>query len=579
MRLPNLNKFSYLLIFFFIFTTTVNTEETIDIWKKDNQETTLKKSDEIQNESNIERIAIKKNKKSEIEISENSSPKNEEVRLLGIYDPEENDLSLNIWSKSDGNDIKEIMKRLDKIQLSNSAEDYFIKLMMTYSYLPEKNMTEDEFTNLKINWLIKNNKDELLENLLNKNPEFKNKGKVIQYLVDKNIAKANLKDGCKKSQFISKEIKDPYLEKFKIYCLIFNDKKNEAQLVFDILKEQKMSDKFFDNKINFLLGINDKNSQEIKDNNLLNFYLSSITVKNFNYQPDEKTNKFIWEYLNAANLIEVDDIEDKERISSLEKAANNDTLDKLKIFEIYKRIPFELNSLINADGIYQSLGGTDARALIYQKYLLSDNTENKIKLLITLKDLFKRDDLSNIYTKFLSDNLKELKNEDIPDVFKNFVSKNILTEEEYILGKIKYDDKILHRSKILRHYTEINTPNQKTQKDINSTYKKIKKNRKYFYSAKDLALLESLEVDGFIIPKEINHKEKAKNYTIPESLLKLVENGEIGLMTLKFIEIIGEDEIYNLDADTIYFMVNILNQTKLINFRNKILNVALPLRS
>ena len=41
----------------------------------------------------------------------------------------------------------------------------------------------------------------------------------------------------------------------------------------------------------------------------------------------------------------------------------------------------------------------------------------------------------------------------------------------------------------------------------------------------------------------------------------------------------SEDEIYNLDADTIYFMVNILNQTKLINFRNKILNVALPIRS
>ena len=186
-ELPNLNS-SYLLIFFF-FTTIVNTEETIDIWKKDNQETTLKKSDDIQNESTIERIAIKKNKKSEIEISEDSSTKSEEVRLLGIYDPEENDLSLNIWSKSDGNDIKEIMKRLDKIQLSNSAEDYFIKLMMTYSYLPEKNMTEDEFTNLKINWLIKNNKDGLLENLLNKNPEFKNKGKVIQYLVDKNKSK------------------------------------------------------------------------------------------------------------------------------------------------------------------------------------------------------------------------------------------------------------------------------------------------------------------------------------------------------------------------------------------------------
>ena len=59
---------------------------------------------------------------------------------------------------------------------------------------------------------------------LNKNPEFHNKKKAIQYLVDKNISNANLKDGCKKMGFVSKEIKDSYLEKFKIYCLIFNKK-------------------------------------------------------------------------------------------------------------------------------------------------------------------------------------------------------------------------------------------------------------------------------------------------------------------------------------------------------------------
>ena len=76
--------------------------------------------------------------------------------------------------------------------------------------------------------------------------------------------------------------------KFKIYCLIFNDKKNEAQLIFDLLKEQKLSDSFFNNKINFLLGISEKADNKIKDNNLLNFYLSSITVPNFKYEPNEK---------------------------------------------------------------------------------------------------------------------------------------------------------------------------------------------------------------------------------------------------------------------------------------------------
>ena len=86
--------------------------------------------------------------------------------------------------------------------------------------------------------------------------------------MDKNISKANLKEGCKKVNFIEKEIKNTYLDKFKIYCLIFNDKKNQAQLLFDILREQGASDKFFDKKINFLLGLDEKPNQEIKDDNL-----------------------------------------------------------------------------------------------------------------------------------------------------------------------------------------------------------------------------------------------------------------------------------------------------------------------
>ena len=39
------------------------------------------------------------------------------------------------------------------------------------------------------------------------------------------------------------------------------------------------------------------------------------------------------------------------------------------ILEIYKQIPFNLNTLINAKNNYQSLNESDARSLIYQKIL------------------------------------------------------------------------------------------------------------------------------------------------------------------------------------------------------------------
>ena len=581
MKLLNLNKYFFYLLFF-IFFSSANSEESIDIWKKDktnnlsnnnsDQETPTEKKE---NSSINQKISLNNN----IQINEEIGNQNLDKPLYGIYDPEESDLNLNMWIKTDGKEIKDIFKRINQIKLSKSSEEFFISTIMTYSYSPDKNLSEDEFLNLKISWLISNEKDDLLEEFLNKNKNFKGKKRIIQYLVDKNISKANLNEGCKKSEFISKDIKDSYLEKFKIYCLIFKDKKNEAQLVFDILKEQGLSNKFFDRKINFLLGINAKPDNTIRDDNLLNFYLSSVTVPNFSYEPSQKTNKFIWEYLNAANLVKIENFDDKEKIQTLEIAANNNSLNKSKIFQIYRQKSFDLNSLINAEEIFKSLDGIDSRALIYQKYLLSDKSENKLKLLFLLEELFKKEKLSNLYTSFLSDELKKFKDGEIPETYKNLVEKNIVTKEEYRLGKIKFNDKILHRSRVIRYYTEKDTPIQKSQKDFVNVYKKIKKNRKYFFSAKDLALIESLEVDGFEIPKEIKHKELAKKYSIPSGLNSLIKDEKIGLLALKFVEIIGEDEISDLDPETVYFITHLLNKANLLKFRNQVLITALPLRS
>ena len=295
MRLKNLSKIIYLFIFLFLNQGSLSAEETVDIWKKnkninnDVQPTNQKEQLNKIGQNLIDTKPINK----DLKITESSDDLEPEKILFGTIDPEINNFKLNMWTNSNGKDIKDIFKRIDKIELSKTAEEFFINIMMTYSFAPSKNMTEEEFLDIKISWLIKNDKEKLLEKFLVKNKEFKSKKKVIQYLVDKNIAKANLSEGCKKSEYISKEIKDSYLEKFKIYCLIFNNKKNEAQLVYDILKEQKLSNKFFDNKINFLLGINETTDNKIDDSNLLNFYLSSVTVPEFNYEPSNKTNIYL----------------------------------------------------------------------------------------------------------------------------------------------------------------------------------------------------------------------------------------------------------------------------------------------
>ena len=58
----------------------------------------------------------------------------------------------------------------------------------------------------------------------------------------------------------------------------------------------------------------------------------------------------------------------KKKIKNIEFAANNNQVDKSQVFKIYKQIPFELNTLINAKNVYQSLENIEGRALLYQKF-------------------------------------------------------------------------------------------------------------------------------------------------------------------------------------------------------------------
>ena len=480
-----------------------------------------------------------------------------------------------MWSQSDGDDIKKILKRISKLKLSKLSEELLFQVLFTNSYPPKKNLNSNEFLKIKVNWLIKKKRIKDLENLLKNNKEVGKNSKAVVFLINEYLSSADIKSACEKVKFIDRNIQNNYLDKFTIYCLINNDRKNEAQLNLDLLLERGFKDEFFENKMYFLLGVTDKTSQTILDDNLLNFYLSHITNKDFKFTPTEKTNKYIWRYLSSANLIQVKDFEDEDVILTYEQAASQNSFEKNEIFKIYLRMNFNFNQLLNAKEIYKNLPNYKARALIYQSILLSSNLEKKIDLTFLLKELFINDKIGNIYEEEFFTILKSIDLNKISSNYADLIKENL---DKSLEKKIKFDNDILHRSKIIKHFLENNDKLSRTEKDFKSVYKKVKRNKKYFISIKDIIVLDSLIADGVSLPASLDYSELSSNLTVPKSLEDLAEQNQIGLVMLKIVEIIGEDQAKDLDPETVYFLVKILNQLNIKKIRNNILNEVLPAR-
>ncbi len=75
---------------------------------------------------------------------------------------------------------------------------------------------------------------------------------------------------------------------------------------------------------------------------------------------------------------------------------------------------------------------------------------------------------------------------------------------------------------------------------------------------------------------DLDYTKFSTQLTVPQSLNDLVKQKQTGLVMLKVVEIIGEDDIYDLDPESIYFLNKILNELNLKKIRNNILSQALP---
>ena len=587
--LKSLNKKNLSIFFILCFSSIANAEDKpVDIWniEKKNLENNSTQNEIVNNQSN----EIKKNSVSDIykmqsqkqtELIElDQSLTTENIKIFGLYDPEDYGLDINMWSNSDGDQLKNIFNKLSKLDLSTDAKEIVKISLLTNAYLPKKNITSNEFLKLKSDWLIKNSDLDLIEEYLIKNQILNLHPGLTKFLVDKYLSDFDIKKACQIFLKNSEPIDDQYLSKFNIYCLINENKRDEAQLILDLKKELGiLKDEYFENKIAYLLGYSNKVDNTVSEKNILNFHLAHRTISNFSFEPKENTSNIIWKYLSSANLLnslQQIEISELDKISVLEKATHNKNYSENDLFKIYTRFQFSINQLINAKEAYKSLSNIESRALVYQRILLESEVIEKLKLLKILKNLFEKENIGLAFDIKLKEFLNKIEPTNVPDNLTSFYYTNITLEND-LISEIKFNNDILHQSKLINYFNG-DYSKSKIEKDINNFLKKIKKNKKYSFSKKDQIFIESLKFDGIEISEKYDDLYEVDSSEIPSDIQVMINNNEKGTALLRIAEVIGRDKIDRIDDDTIYFIISTLNQLNIDLLRNKLLLKVLPLK-
>ena len=563
--------------FFILLVQSAKAQEIKEIWseieKKDISNNESENNDDSTNVVNqVEGVKVKL---SDENILVDQNLDNSNSLLSGLFDPDDNDLKLDMWSKTDGAVIKKQLERIQSKNLSSFSERLMDVALLTNSYIPNQNFSQDEFERYTLDHLIKKKDFNLVEQFIQKNSSVKDKERLIKHIADYYLSLNKIENSCSAINSLSL-ITEEYLTYYKIYCLIIQDKKNEAQLLFDLNSEIDSLDDFFVKKFEVLMGYEDSN-YVLSDENILYFHLSHKTDKKLIYYPSVESKEFIWKYLSNSNLLKnLNDfnLSDIDQVKFVEKATSEGIFEERDLLNLYKKFQFEIDDLINHEKAFKNLPDYEGRALLYQRFLLTDNIEKKLILLSKLNNSFEKSNFKKSFDDELSKLLKKMDKEEIPSKFSSFYLNNLVTDANK-KNKIKFNDEVFHQSKVLNYFLNKQSL-PKTQKLTDNLLSKIKKDRKYSFDFKDILLLQSLRSDGIQI-SEIDEMSQYISELNPE-FDKMIDNNESGMILLKLAEIIGEKELDQLNNRTLNLIVEIMNRAKLISLRNELLLEILPLK-
>ena len=582
-KLLNKSFFIVLTVFLFSFLQVLADEELIDIWKlekEDDNKVEFENSNIDENSQTTEQNTVYKlqETKAEESIKLEKELSSTESEIIGLYDPEEYSLSIDMWANSDGLNLKELFQNLENFKLSKDASEIMQVSLLTNAHYPRLNITEQEFLSFKSKWLINNTNLDLIEEYLIKNQIINQHPELTKHLVDSYLSESNIKKACEIFSKNTEVLQDEYLSKFSLYCLINYGKNEEAQLILDLKKELGFEDSYYENKINYLFGYIEEVDKLVSTNSILDFHLAHRTNPEFSYEPNNETPKFVWKYLSSSNLLyKIQDLEitDFDKISNIEKAVHDKIYLEEDLFEFYKKFQFNINQLINAKEVHNSLSSIEGRALLYQRILLTEEPKLKLEFIKTLKDSFIIENIGDAFDLQLTKFLKQINFSDVPSNYTTFYKRYL--NDELDKSEIKYNSKILHQSKLINYFYG-DYERSKIERDLEEYLLKIQRNQDYSLSKKDIIFLEALRSDGINISDKFNDLYEINQSNIPLDIQKMIDNNEIGSVLLRIIKEIGSKRIENIDEDTFYLIISTLNKLNVDVIRNKLLLKVLPLK-
>ena len=252
LRLLNKKNFlSILFILCFGFHSFAD-DQPVDIWNVDKNKTKNDvNSTDVKIEQNIEveettvsEIYKMQSQKENQIIKLDESLNTKEVQIIGLFDPEDNGLDLNMWSNSDGDQLKNIFNKINKINLSKDASEIMEISLLTNAYYPNRNISEKEFLRFKSEWLIKNSDFNLIEEYLIKNQIFNAHPELA---VEKKLTKDSEKEqdgaslnNCNNEEFNEfKDLNKKYKKKFGFPFIIAVKGKNKNEILHNFRKRIK----------------------------------------------------------------------------------------------------------------------------------------------------------------------------------------------------------------------------------------------------------------------------------------------------------------------------------------------------
>jgi len=120
---------------FFLFVLSAQAQEVKEIWseieKKEIKNT--QSTNNVGTSNNTDQLEGVKVKLSDENIVVDQNLDNSNILLAGLFDPDDNDLNLNMWSKTDGIKIKKLLEQIQSKNLSSFSERLMDVALLTNS--------------------------------------------------------------------------------------------------------------------------------------------------------------------------------------------------------------------------------------------------------------------------------------------------------------------------------------------------------------------------------------------------------------------------------------------------------------